>query len=394
MAIRSIKAIPIAIREPTERELSYGKISVRTNVIVMVEDDSGVRGVAETTPIPYRWGCEETVEGVVAAINSYVAPLILGEDPTRIGMLLDRMTSRVGDMPYARSGVSEALYDLSGRLAGLPVHKLIGGMVHEKLASTWSLAHRSEKELAEEAQWAIKQGYKWIKIKIGSTHPEQDVRNVALIRDVIGPDHLIHVDANCGYSYLDAVHILPRIEQYRPRLIEQPIAGWDLDGMSKLRRLLKTPLMADESVRSYRDMQEVIRRGAADGVLLKLNKCGGIRESQKIADLAEAANMTVYPSLHFCTSIGVAAHLQFYCTLPRLTPGELNQGALLYEHDLIKKTIPAVNGEIEVPTGPGIGVELEESLLERARTDKKRETGTKIEDRGKARTTKLRTAFR
>jgi muconate cycloisomerase len=371
MAIRHVQAIPIAIREPTERELAYGKISVRTNVVVVIEDDSGVRGVAETTPIPFRWGCEETVEGVVAAINNYVAPLIRGEDPTRINALLDRMTSRVGDMPYARSGVSEALYDLSARLANVPVHRLIGGMVHEKLASTWSLAHRSEKELAEEADWAVKQGYKWIKIKIGSKDPEHDVRNVAVIREAIGPHHLIHVDANAGYSYLDAVHVLPRIEQFRPRLIEQPIAGWDLDGMAKLRRMLKTPLMADESVRSYRDMQEVIRKGAADGVLLKLNKNGGIRETQKIADLAESANMTVYPSLHFCTSIGVAAHLQFYCTLPRLTPGELNQGALLYEHDLVQQTIRAIEGYVSVPAGPGTGMTLDEGLLARARTDTK-----------------------
>jgi muconate cycloisomerase len=369
MAITKVTAIPIAIREPTERELAYGKIAVRTNVIVIIEDDSGMRGVAETTPIPYRWGCEECVEGVVATINNYVTPLLLREDPTRIGMLLDRMTSRVGDLPYARSGVSEALYDLSGRLAGVPVFKLLGGMIHPRLASTWSLAHRTEKELAEEAAWAVKKGYKWIKIKIGSKHPEQDVRNVAIIRDAIGSDHYMHVDANGGYSYLDAVHILPKMEPFRPRLIEQPIAGWDLDGMSKLRRMLKTPLMADESVRSYRDMQEVIRRGAADGVLLKLNKNGGIRETQKIADLADSANMTVYPSLHFCTSIGVAAHLQLYCTLPSLTPGELNQGALLYEHDLIAKTLPAINGEVEVPQDPGMGVDLVDALLERARTD-------------------------
>jgi L-alanine-DL-glutamate epimerase-like enolase superfamily enzyme len=71
MAITKVTAIPIAIREPTERELAYGKIAVRTNVIVIVEDDNGMRGIAETTPIPYRWGCEECVEGVVATINAH-----------------------------------------------------------------------------------------------------------------------------------------------------------------------------------------------------------------------------------------------------------------------------------------------------------------------------------
>lgn len=367
MAIRKVEAIPIAIREPTERELAYGKISVRRNVVVIIQDDSGAQGVAETTPIPYRWGCEETVESIVAAINLYIEPLIRGEDPTRITMLLDRIARRVGDLPYARSGICEALYDLSGRLAGVPVHKLLGGMVREKLEASWSIAFKTEEKMAEEAVWAVKQGFKWIKVKIGSKDPAQDIRNVAAVRDAVGPNQWIHVDANAGYSYPEAVHVLHRIEQYRPRLIEQPVAGWDIDGMSKLRRMLRTPLMADESVRSYRDMQEIIRRGAADAVLMKLNKHGGIRESQKIADLADSTNITIYPGVHFCTSLGVAAHAQFYCTLPNVTPGDFHQGAILYEHDLVRPTIKAVGGEVSVPLGPGMGVELESDMFEKAR---------------------------
>lgn len=370
MGIRTIEAIPFAIKELTERELAYGKISVRRNVLVIVKDDSGTRGIAETTPIPYRWGCEETVESVVSAINGYVAPLLTGEDPTRVNMLLDRIASRVGDIPYARSGVCEALYDLSGRLAGVPVHRLLGGMQHEKLAASWSISFKPEQEMAKEAAWAVKQGFRWIKIKIGSKNPAQDVRNVAAVREAVGPDPWIHVDANAGYSYVEAVHVLTKIEQYRPRLIEQPVAGWDLDGMSKLRRMLRTPLMADESVRSYRDLQEVIKRGAADAVLMKLNKHGGIRESQKIADLADSANIALYPGTHFSTSIGVAAHAQFYCTLPNVTPGDFHQGAILYEHDLVRPTLKAVDGEVRIPSGAGMGVELADDLLEKARTDR------------------------
>ena len=303
MAIKKIAAVPIAIREPTERELAYGKIAVRRNVLVFIEDDSGKRGMAEVTPIPFRWGCEETVESVVTAVNNYIAPLLVGEDPTRINALLDRIASRVGDIPYTRSGVCEALYDLCGNLAGVPVHRLLGGMRQAKLGASWSIAFKSETEMAAEAAWAVKQGFKWVKVKIGSKNPAQDIRNVAAVREAVGPDQWIHVDANAGYSYLDAVHVLPEIDRFRPRLIEQPVAGWDLDGMCKLRRKLRSPLMADESVRSYRDMQEVIRRGAADAVLMKLNKHGGIREAQKIADLAESANITIYPGIHFATSI-------------------------------------------------------------------------------------------
>lgn len=372
MAIRKVEAIPFAIREPTERELAYGKISIRRNVLVIIEDDSGARGISEVTPIPYRWGCEETVESVTAAVNGYIGPLIAGEDPTRINMLLDRVASRVGDIPYARSGISEALYDLCGRLAGVPVHRLLGGAVRDKLPCSWSIAFKTEKEMAEEAAWAVKEGFRWVKVKIGSRDPARDVRNVAAVREAVGPDQWIHVDANAGYSYVEAVHVLQKIEQYRPRLIEQPVAGWDLDGMSKLRRMLRTPIMADESVRSYRDMQEVIRCGAADAVLMKLNKHGGIRESQKIADLAASANIALYPGTHFSTSIGVAAHAQFYCTVPDMTPGDFHQGAILFEHDLTRPTLKAAKGEIAVPAGAGMGVDLADDLFEKARVDREK----------------------
>lgn len=367
MAILRLEALPFAIREPTERELAYGKIAVRRNVLVLIHDDSGHTGIAEVTPIPFRWGCEETVESVVAAITRYIGPLLVGEDPTRIHALLDRITSRVGNLPYAQSGVSEALHDLGGKLAGIPVHRLLGGAWHSRLAASWSIAFKSEQAMAEEAAWAVGQGYRWIKVKIGSKNPAQDIRNVAAVREAIGPDHPLHVDANAGYSYLDALHVLPDIDRYRPRLIEQPVAGWDLAGMSKLRRKLRSPIMADESVRSYRDLLEVIRRDAADAVLMKLNKHGGIREARKIAELAEASNIALYPGTHFSTSVGVAAHAQFYCTLAHITPGDFHQGTMLYEHDLAVEPLKAQAGELAVPDAPGMGVALNAAALEQAR---------------------------
>lgn len=367
MAIKSVEAIPFAIKEPTERELAYGKLTARRNVIVQIRDDSGTVGTAETAPIPIRWGCEETQESVTSTINNYIAPLLIGEDPTRINYLLDRITLRVGDLPYARSGVCDALYDLSARLAGVPVTHLLGGRQVDQLSASWSIAFKSADEMAKEAAEAVSRGHRWIKVKIGSKDPNQDVRNVAAVRAAIGDDVAIHVDANAGYRYIDAADVLPRIEQFRPRLIEQPVAGWDLDGMRTLRRKLRTPIMADESVRSYRDLKEVIRREAADAVLMKLTKHGGIRESQRIVDLAISSGITLYPGVHFMTSIGVATSAQFYASVPDMTPGDFHQGVALLEHDLVTPSLRAMNGKIPVPKGPGIGVTLDQELFARAR---------------------------
>jgi muconate cycloisomerase len=366
MSISSVEALPIAIREPTERELAYGKISVRRNVVVRITDHDGTVGLAETAPIPLRWGCEETSESVVAAIRDYIAPLLLGADPTRIGFLLDRITQRVGDIPYARCGICDALYDLNARRLGVPIATLLGGRRTDRLAASWSIAFKSAEEMAKEAAWAVSAGYRWVKVKIGSKDPKQDVRNVAAVRDAVGADIHIHVDANASYRYLDAIDVLPQIEPFRPRLIEQPVAGWDLEGMSTLRRKLKAAIMADESVRSYRDLQEVIRRGAADAVLMKLAKHGGIAESQKIADLATASGITLYPGVHFTTSLGAATSAQFYATIKDPTPGDFHQGPFLFEHDIVEPAIRAEDGWVAVPDGPGTGVEIVDSLFSRA----------------------------
>jgi muconate cycloisomerase len=137
--------------------------------------------------------------------------------------------------------------------------------------------------------------------------------------------------------------------------------------MRTLRFKLRTPIMADESVRSYRDLQEVIRREAADAVLMKLAKHGGIHEARKIADLAESVGITLYPGTHFTTSLGVATSAQFYASLPNLTPGDFHMGPALLEHDLIKPSLVAVKGLVSIPEGPGIGVDLQDDLLEGAR---------------------------
>jgi L-alanine-DL-glutamate epimerase-like enolase superfamily enzyme len=373
MTIRSVETVPIAIHETTERELGYGKISIRRNVIVRIEADDGTVGISEVAPIPIRWGCEETQESVVSTIRDYMAPLLIGKDPTRIAALMDVLHGRVGDLPYACSGVCDALFDLSARIAGIPVSGLIGGKRRDTIPASWSIALKSETEMASESALAASRGFQWIKIKIGK-NPVQDCRNVAAIREAVGADFPIHVDANAQYSYLDALDVLQKIETYRPKLIEQPVAGWNIAAMRDLRRKLKTPLMADESCRSYRDLQNLIRLEAADAIMLKLNKHGGILESRKIVDLAESNGMMLYPSIHYGTSVGVATSAQFYATAPNITPGSFSQGASLLASDLVSETLRPHDGGLDVLDLPGIGVEIVDEKLDQVRTDKEPST--------------------
>jgi L-alanine-DL-glutamate epimerase-like enolase superfamily enzyme len=273
----------------------------------------------------------------------------------------------VGDLPYARCGICDALYDLNARAANVPISSLLGGVQEPNLKASWSISFKSADEMAKEAAWAVSEGYSWVKVKIGSKEPRQDVRNVAAVREAVGERTFIHVDANAGYRYLDAVEVLPQIDEFRPRLIEQPVAGWDIEGLAKLRRKLKSPIMADESVRSWRDLKRVIQHGAADAVLMKLAKHGGIRESQKIADLATESGIALYPGVHFATSLAVATSAQFYSTVPDMTPGDFHQGAALLEHDIVQKPLRAQKGIISTPKMPGTGVEIDPALLDHAR---------------------------
>ncbi len=365
--IEKIVAVPIDISEKVERELAYGKISVRKNVLVVIKDRSGEIGVGESAPIPMREGCEENQSIIVQLINGEIAEIARGMEPDQIALLEGKIEQKIGMVPYTKTAVIDAMYDLLGKCLKTPVASLLGGALNRRFALSWSIGFKKNpREVFDEARWAKQAGFKWVKVKIGSKNPPGDVDSVAAAREALGEGFPIHADANGKYDYDTALRTLRQMERYGIWLFEQPVPGWDLSGMAKLRAKLNTPLMADESVTTPRSMLRVLEAQAADAVLMKLSKHGGIKASKAIADIAAAAGIKLYPGTHLSTSVGIAASAQLYSTIANPTPGDFHGGTSRLTHDIVKDSIVPEDGFIDLPGAPGNGMELDRELLMKA----------------------------
>lgn len=364
--IEHVRVIPIDIPEKEPKTLAYGTIEVRQNVLIKIVDSNGEVGVGECAPIPMRDGCEVTQRTVVDLIENEVAPLALGQDPWNIFAIMEAVRKRIGLIPYASAGFVDALYDLSARLARVPLWRQLGGSHRASVPASWSIGFKdSTEEAAEEASWAMAQGFRWLKVKIGRG-ADPDVLALEAIRRAVGDQFPIHVDANASFTYAEALPVLRRLETFDLALIEQPLPRDAMRDMARLRRSLSTPLMADESVVTASDMLELLRLEAADAVLIKLAKNGGIHGSREIATLAKAGGLMVYPGVHRSTSIGTAASAHFFAGLLNITPGDFHVGPRQLAHDVVLRSVETSNGRIKIPQGPGTGVDLDDSLVARA----------------------------
>lgn len=363
MKIQSVEAFPIDLVDPTSRLVSYAHLPTRQNVVVKVTAD-GIAGWGEAQPIPYRWGCSESQETVLAVIRRRLAPLLAGREVSTPRETRRALLREGGNFPYAIAAVVDAMIDLYARSLGVPANHLLGGPARRELEGSWSVSfHDSDDELQATVRDLVDRGFSWIKIKVGRG-VERDVSAVTAAREAAGSDVRLHVDANGAYAIGDAVRLLRRLEPLDVAYAEQPIAGWNLAELAELRRRVGIPIMADESVTSATDLIEIIRQGAADAVYLKTAKNGGVLGARQLADIAEAAGLPVMAGGHVCTSLGVAAAAAVYSTVTGpLLPGDFHLGTSTLNQDLTSTRARVEGGVFHVGDGVGFGVDVNDEML-------------------------------
>lgn len=168
-----------------------------------------------------------------------------------------------------------ALWDILGKCANLPLYRLLGGAVPEWVPTKWSVSGVEPSRAAEIAAWAVEQGFRSMKVKVG-LDPEQDLARVRAVRAAVGPDVPLGVDANGGWSVHEAVEMVRRIREFDIHFVEQPVAPLDVAWMVEVRRRIELPVLADESVYSLQDAMALARAGAADLFSIYVGKAGGI----------------------------------------------------------------------------------------------------------------------
>jgi muconate cycloisomerase len=302
---------------------------------------------------------------VAVTSERYIAPWLVGRDPTAIEALRIEMATRVQGNPFARAAVEMALWDLAGRALGVPVHRLLGGRVRDRVPLSWSLAVADPEAELEEAQAKVALGHRIFKIKTAAGSLADDVLRVRRLREALGPGVSLRVDANQGWDRPTALQAVRALEPYGLDFIEQPVPRWDLEGLAMIAQRSAVPIMADEACFTPHDALALARLGSISILSLKLTKSGGLLGSLAIARIAEAAGMGCYVGCMIETSLGTAAYLQLALAAAPVTWGCELFGPLLLAGDVTRQPVQYADGCILSLDGPGLGVEVDEAALAR-----------------------------
>jgi len=354
--------------------------SVRLAVMVKITTDDGLVG----------WGqCGAPVqESVKTVLDLEVAPLLIGQDPFCIEELWQRVIGSFspfgvqGMVFMALSGVDIALWDIKARALSLPLWRLFGARFRTRALAYASGPYYFADEVvpdrvAEEALKYVAEGFKAMKIKIGGMDPRDDLRRVEGVRRAVGDDITIMVDANQAYNAHTAIRVGRELERLNVLWFEEPVPCTDLDGYARVRSALRLAIAGGEVEWSRFGFRDLITRGAVDIVQPDLCNSGGFTECRRIANLADAFGVQYVPHVVSTTPIGMAAALQLLATLRDFpnsrTPTPFNQVPALEFHrtanplrDQLSKTpILAVDGYVQIPEGPGLGIEIDEEAVRR-----------------------------
>lgn len=385
--MRITKVDTIIVRVPLGQQRflsSQCAFPERNSLLVRVETDEGIHGWGEG-------GQYGPPEPVASCINHVLVPLITGKNPLdhgRISLELYAATRDYGQKgPYieALSAIDIALWDIAGQALGVPVSRLLGGAFRDTVPSYATgcyyrggnhLDHRSTLAgLAEEAKSYREAGFRMLKMKVGLLRVEDDWERVAAVREAIGPECTLLVDANHAYNAMTAVHMARGLERHNVRWFEEPVPPEDREGYRRVRNSTSVPIAGGECEYTRYGFRDLITRGCVDIAQPDLCVAGGFSEWQRIVALADSFGVWTVPHV-WGSGVALAAALHALAALPPFphtahpVPMQ-NEPVIEFDRnynplrdDLLEDPIRCVGGSVAIPAGPGLGIRVREDVLE------------------------------
>lgn len=374
LTIDSVETYAVAL--PTVRSfgVSGGSVAVAgtpsIRVLVKVTAD-GVIGWGEATPIP-AW-TYETAESIVTTVDRYLAPAILGRpawDLDGVTAAFDRAVNRgftIG-APLAKCAVDVALHDLLGRALGVSVGVLWGQRRRDTIELGWIVSGQTAAEVADAVAEGHALGHRAFKVKVGLHTEAEDAAVVRAVRDA-APDAPLWVDANQAYTVDAALRIARRLADLDVTAFEQPLPANDVAGLRRLREASPVPVALDESLRHPSDLATFVKLDAVDVAIAKVQRSGGLTLSRRLCALAEDAGVRLMGSGLTDSDLGLAASLHLFAAYGIDTPVDLNGRQFLTSSYATGATVEVRDGVAWVPTGPGLGVDVDESVVRELAVD-------------------------
>ncbi len=308
-----------------------------------------------------------TAPELAATLRERIAPAMVGQDPTNLHKIMERLDALAPTQPGAGAGMEMACVDLVARMLGVPLHVYLGGALDERVEfNGWIGALPPEEAAAEAVRW-MKAGFRSAKIKVGDG-PEPDRDRIAAVRSAVGSAMKLRIDANMLYDAQTALKLCAMVKQYDLQLFEQPAAKDDIEGLALVRRKGGIPVMADETISDHESLVRVIKADAADFVKFGIKQAGGILRASRMLATAQAAGIPCVIGHGFGLDPSTLAEIMLSASSRNVVPGLECVGPLKVK-DTVATTRLDISSGSYVLTGdaPGIGITLDEAKLQQYR---------------------------
>lgn len=366
--ISSVEAILVDLPTIRAHQLAMATMQQQTLVIVRLRCSDGVEGIGEATTIGGLAYGDESPEGIKLAIDTYLAPALVGQDASNVHGAMARLNKVARGNRFAKSGLESALLDAQGKRLGVPLSTLLGGAVRDTLPVLWTLASGDTGRDIEEAErYLTERRHNTFKLKIGRRSVRDDVAHVSAIKRALGDRARVTVDVNQAWNEAEAATGIAMLEAAGIDLIEQPTPREHRTALARLAARFVVPIMADEAVTGPEDAMELARLGAADVFALKIAKSGGIFGMLRTAAVGDAAGIALYGGTMLEGAVGTIAAAHGFCTLPQLAWGTELFGPLLVKDDIVTERPVFKDFALHLPKGPGLGLDLDEDKLKHYR---------------------------
>lgn len=359
MKIRKIELyqMPVRLKEPFV--ISLGPLGYANNVVVAIRTDNGLTGFGECSPFMTING--ENMDTCLV-IGQCLAQVLIGQDPLAIGECSKRMDQAIYGNSSIKSAFDIALYDVASQEAEVPLYAFLGGSKNKILVTDYTVSLGDKHKMVKDAMKIKADGFQVIKVKLGDSG-EKDIERIRLIREAVGYDIPVRIDANQGWDVATTLSILNALAPFNIQHCEEPIPRWDFMELPGIRKQSPIPIMADESCCDHHDAKRLIDMAACDLLNIKLGKSAGFYNAIKIIELAEQAGIKIQVGGFLESRLGFTAAAHLALTSDNITYCDFDT-PLMFTEDPISGGITYDNkGVVTLPDAIGLGAFVDDKYL-------------------------------
>ena len=338
--------------------IATGTMDFAQNIFIRIHTDSGIYGAGECSAFPMIVG--ETQETCLNMAKQF-ALLWKNKNPLKIDERLEELQQFTAYNFTVKSAFDMALYDLAAKSAGLPLYRYLGGR-KRKVETDITIGIGALDKMVTQAREFKISGASILKVKLGK-NVDDDIRRISAIRDAVGPETVLRIDANQGWKFEEAIKALTAMANLNIQFCEQPMSAWYDDMLPALRQISPIKIMADESCFNHHDARKLINENACDYINIKFSKAGGINESLKIYNVAAEAGIPCMIGGMLESRIALSAKLHFAYSCPEIRFFDLDTCMIGHLEDPCKGGVKFNGYFLDIEDTPGIGADADERFL-------------------------------